>query len=159
MIHTLWSDTCLLTSAWPAMHESPTCYAGGLKNFTTIILYTYDVWISQNNRRKGLWCVHMCVRPHTRKGGHIRNRLKLLGVPTGSRTPVAGVKGRCPRPLDDGDAYKCHEQWTALTEFGSIYRSAAFCQVTNDKSGVKNKFFEIPLNPLCGRGFCHDYVS
>jgi hypothetical protein len=32
------------------------------------------------------------------------NPLILLGVPTGSRTPVAGVKGRCPRPLDDGDA-------------------------------------------------------
>ncbi len=25
------------------------------------------------------------------------------GVPKGSRTPVAAVKGRCPRPLDDGD--------------------------------------------------------
>ena len=27
----------------------------------------------------------------------------LFGVPTGSRTPVTGVKGPCPRPLDDGD--------------------------------------------------------
>ena len=26
-----------------------------------------------------------------------------LGVPKGIRTPVAAVKGRCPRPLDDGD--------------------------------------------------------
>ena len=26
------------------------------------------------------------------------------GVPTGIRTPVASVKGMCPRPLDDGDA-------------------------------------------------------
>ena len=25
------------------------------------------------------------------------------GVPTGVRTPVTAVKGRCPRPLDDGD--------------------------------------------------------
>jgi hypothetical protein len=25
------------------------------------------------------------------------------GVPTGIRTPVVAVKGRCPRPLDDGD--------------------------------------------------------
>ena len=25
------------------------------------------------------------------------------GVPNGIRTRVAGVKGRCPRPLDDGD--------------------------------------------------------
>ena len=27
----------------------------------------------------------------------------LCGVPTGIRTPVIAVKGRCPRPLDDGD--------------------------------------------------------
>src|SRR5688572_25014416 len=26
-----------------------------------------------------------------------------FGVPTGIRTPVTAVKGRCPRPLDDGD--------------------------------------------------------
>ena len=25
------------------------------------------------------------------------------GVPNGIRTRVAGVKGQCPRPLDDGD--------------------------------------------------------
>ncbi len=27
------------------------------------------------------------------------------GVPKGIRTPVAAVKGQCPRPLDDGDGY------------------------------------------------------
>ena len=32
--------------------------------------------------------------------------MALSGVPRGSRTPVIAVKGRCPRPLDDGD----HEQ-------------------------------------------------
>ena len=30
-------------------------------------------------------------------------RLFLCGVPKGIRTPVTAVKGRCPRPLDDGD--------------------------------------------------------
>ncbi len=29
---------------------------------------------------------------------------KKSGVPKGIRTPVAAVKGQCPRPLDDGDA-------------------------------------------------------
>jgi epoxyqueuosine reductase len=29
--------------------------------------------------------------------------LRIPGVPTGIRTRVTGVKGRCPRPLDDGD--------------------------------------------------------
>jgi len=27
----------------------------------------------------------------------------INGVPKGIRTPVAAVKGQCPRPLDDGD--------------------------------------------------------
>ena len=27
----------------------------------------------------------------------------FYGVPKGIRTPVAAVKGQCPRPLDDGD--------------------------------------------------------
>jgi hypothetical protein len=29
--------------------------------------------------------------------------LFCFGVPKGIRTPVAAVKGQCPRPLDDGD--------------------------------------------------------
>ena len=32
--------------------------------------------------------------------------LVKCGVPKGSRTPVLAVKGRCPRPLDDGDSHK-----------------------------------------------------
>ncbi len=43
-------------------------------------------------------------------GAHKKGRLAAaqivawFGVPTGIRTPVASVKGTCPRPLDDGDA-------------------------------------------------------
>ncbi len=33
---------------------------------------------------------------------------KLNGVPKGIRTPVTAVKGRCPRPLDDGDTENCY---------------------------------------------------
>jgi hypothetical protein len=33
------------------------------------------------------------ILPHAQK----------TGVPKGIRTPVTAVKGRCPRPLDDGD--------------------------------------------------------
>jgi hypothetical protein len=32
-----------------------------------------------------------------------KNASIKTGVPKGIRTPVAAVKGRCPRPLDDGD--------------------------------------------------------
>ena len=31
----------------------------------------------------------------------------LLGDPKGTRTPVPGVRGRCPRPLDDGARLCC----------------------------------------------------
>ena len=33
----------------------------------------------------------------------IRSFLRKNGIPKGIRTPVTAVKGRCPRPLDDGD--------------------------------------------------------
>jgi hypothetical protein len=34
---------------------------------------------------------------------HKKNERLKRGVPSGIRTRVAAVKGRCPRPLDDGD--------------------------------------------------------
>ena len=41
--------------------------------------------------------VQKCKKPAAAAAGF------CLGVPTGIRTPVIAVKGRCPRPLDDGD--------------------------------------------------------
>ena len=37
------------------------------------------------------------------KIGVLNQRVVLDGVPKGIRTPVTAVRGRCPRPLDDGD--------------------------------------------------------
>ena len=31
--------------------------------------------------------------------------IALIGTPKGIRTPAAAVKGRCPRPLDDGSLF------------------------------------------------------
>jgi hypothetical protein len=42
--------------------------------------------------------------PHEQDiGPELDQNLKKSGVPKGIRTPVTAVKGRCPRPLDDGD--------------------------------------------------------
>jgi hypothetical protein len=42
----------------------------------------------------------------------------VSGVPKGIRTPVTAVKGRCPRPLDDGDTeYVSLGQLNGLTRF------------------------------------------
>ena len=32
----------------------------------------------------------------------MRENLGVVNAPKGTRTPVAGLKSRCPRPLDDG---------------------------------------------------------
>jgi len=43
------------------------------------------------------------LNSETKKPLSVDSGFLLCGVPTGIRTPVASVKGRCPRPLDDGD--------------------------------------------------------
>ncbi len=42
-------------------------------------------------------------RPQPWQGCALPTELFPRGIPKGSRTPVTAVKGRCPRPLDDGD--------------------------------------------------------
>jgi hypothetical protein len=34
-----------------------------------------------------------------------RTSLRCVHTPTGTRTPVSAVRGRCPGPLDDGGVY------------------------------------------------------
>jgi hypothetical protein len=41
-----------------------------------------------------------------RRLAHPKKSYKFVGVPDGIRTRVTAVKGRCPRPLDDGDAVR-----------------------------------------------------
>lgn len=36
----------------------------------------------------------------------VKSRVNKNGVPNGTRTRVAALKGRSPRPLDDGDAHR-----------------------------------------------------
>ena len=48
---------------------------------------------------------------HLEQDGIESELRKKNGVPKGIRTPVTAVKGRCPRPLDDGDCLN-HAQVT-----------------------------------------------
>jgi hypothetical protein len=43
-----------------------------------------------------------------------------IGVPKGIRTPVAAVKGQCPRPLDDGDFGGARRDRTADLNTASV---------------------------------------
>ena len=48
---------------------------------------------------------------------------QMYGVPKGIRTPVAAVKGQCPRPLDDGDNNKtCPVKQPTKLQFGGARR-------------------------------------
>ena len=62
------------------------------------------------------------------------------GVPTGIRTPVAAVKGQCPRPLDDGDAVNFHLN---KTPFGGASRDR-----TGDLLHAMQALSQLSYSPL-----------
>ena len=45
---------------------------------------------------------HIDAKPDNPTSVGSRQRFAVTYTPKGIRTPVASVKGRCPRPLDDG---------------------------------------------------------
>ena len=57
-----------------------------------------------------------------------------FGVPYGSRTRVAAVKGRCPRPLDERDASaedcQCGKRIKLSYEFASVKRVTFTLELT-----------------------------
>jgi hypothetical protein len=59
----------------------------------------------------------MCGDIQQEERAWVKARDSRPGVPTGIRTPVTAVKGRCPRPLDDGD---CERTARDLVELGGI---------------------------------------
>jgi hypothetical protein len=81
---------------------------------------------------------------------------KVIGVPYGNRTRVAAVKGRCPRPLDERDAYgeqseHCRKSVNLLYRFENcqtslriihrlrrLHGSRVWCLVCRPRSEAQN---------------------
>jgi hypothetical protein len=50
-----------------------------------------------------MWRLLPCDEGEVRRQSPGEREGERIGVPKEIRTPVAAVKGQCPRPLDDGD--------------------------------------------------------
>lgn len=62
-----------------------------------------------------------------------------FGVPTEIRTPVTGVKGPCPRPLDDGDILAPFFTGCALYIVKIIMSSVASKKISRNLNKIKMK--------------------
>ena len=89
--------------------SGPLAQLTGIQRATRTISWTRRITVARVQRD-----IHRMSRCRTPGGVLIPVDIKIkkatrlsglfdFGVPTGIRTPVTAVKGRCPRPLDDGD--------------------------------------------------------
>ena len=67
-------------------------------------------------------------------------KLNFLNTPKGIRIPVASVKGKCPRPLDDGGKIEIMKLVVGITGFEPV----TFCS----QSRRATKLRYIPINIL-----------
>ncbi len=81
------------------------------------------------------------------------NYFGKVGVPRGIRTPVAAVKGRCPWPLDDGDACgtKVGEPSAGRTR-DPLIKSQMLCQLSYglNRNGVCYRITTVPVKRETG---------
>ena len=52
--------------------------------------------------------IYLSMKNISTKNKRLPIRIVVFGSATGTRTPVYGVRGRCPRPLDDSTVTVCH---------------------------------------------------
>ena len=69
--------------------------------------------------------------------------IEIIGVPYGSRTRVAAVKGRCPRPLDERDALSA-----SLTGKRTCYGNVGE-KVVSNREVSRAQFVTDPVRFLC----------
>src|SRR5690606_16600191 len=69
------------------------------------------------------------------------------GVPTGIRTPVATVKGLCPRPLDDGDVFGSRQ---SVRPFAAVNRGGARRDRTADLLHAMQALSQLSYGPTAG---------
>ena len=60
----------------------------------------------------------------------------MYGVPNGTRTRVAALKGRSPRPLDDGDALSERREYRAKTRLSPAHRQGLAASLIDDRPEV-----------------------
>ena len=82
------------------------------------------------------------VKPHLKK---------QIGVPKGIWTPVTAVKGRCPRPLDDGDTENCYPRTVALTSLVEL------CGIEPQTSSLPAK--RSPSWAIAPTHYCHTLLG
>src|SRR5882724_10015762 len=78
-----------------------------------------------------------------------------IGVPKGIRTPVTAVKGRCPGPLDDGDA-----DWTCRAGRGRLHGSRLMNNVWGEPAAAARRGPDDPARQAARlSGFIRTYMS
>ena len=80
------------------------------------------------------------------------------GVPKGIRTPVTAVKGRCPRPLDDGDAGRSVEKLGGARRDRTadlLHAMQALSQLSY--SPLEPRTLRAPAQAVKKPGICHRF--
>src|SRR3569832_890169 len=88
-----------------------------------------------------------CSAKFQSMGPNWDQKVNFCGVPNGIRTRVTAVKGRCPRPLDDGDVSETGVAWSNR----AVGRNqAGSCRVGNRRRVVDAELHAGAAIPIVG---------